>query len=228
MRLTRRSRARSAGGRRKTATPPVADGGTVRSPHDSAQPTIQPCRDSAHPTIKEDHVTLGPSRADDLPPTFDDRTALTTLLDYVRDTVQVKCAGLSDDDARRAPLATSPLMTIAGLVNHLRWLEHWWFEVILLGAEDQAPWTDDDPDGEMRVAVEIPIERLLADYRSAGDRNREAMAVLDLDTLSQGDLGWRKEPVTLRWIMLHMVEETARHNGHLDILRELADGVTGR
>jgi len=55
------------------------------------------------------------------------------------------------------------------------------------------------------------------------------VASLDLDTSSRGDLGeWRTEPVTMRWILLHLIEETARHNGHLDVLRELADGARGR
>ena len=55
----------------------------------------------------------------------------------------------------------------------------------------------------------------------------ELVAALDLDTPSRGELGWRTEPVTLRWVLFHLVEETARHNGHIDILRELADGTRG-
>jgi hypothetical protein len=51
---------------------------------------------------------------------------------------------------------------------------------------------------------------------------------MDLDTASRGTLSWRAEPVTLRWVLLHLIEETARHNGHIDILREMTDGVTGR
>jgi hypothetical protein len=69
---------------------------------------------------------------------------------------------------------------------------------------------------------------LLADYRAACERHRQLAAELDLDTPSRGELGWRTEPVTLRWILFHLVEETARHNGHIDILRELADGTRGR
>jgi hypothetical protein len=80
----------------------------------------------------------------------------------------------------------------------------------------------------MRIATEIPIAQLLADYRASCTRFRELVAPFDLDTPSKGELGWRTEPVTLRWILFHLIEETARHNGHLDILRELADGVTGR
>lgn len=167
-------------------------------------------------------------RTDDVPASWDERTTLTTMLDYVRDTVHAKCAGLADADARRAPLPTSPLTTISGLVGHLRRVEHYWIEVVLLGEPDREPWVgSDDPDREMTMALEMPLEELLADYRARCDRHRDVVAGLDLDTPSKGELSWRAEPVTLRWILFHLVEETARHNGHIDILREMADGVTG-
>jgi uncharacterized damage-inducible protein DinB len=169
------------------------------------------------------------TRTDDVPPTWDERTVLTTMLDYARDTVHAKCAGISEDNARRAPLPGSPLMTISGIVSHLRWVEYSWIELKMLGGRhDRAPWTEDDPDREMRIATAIPIATLLADYSAACARHRDLVAPLDLDAPSRGDLGWRDEPVTLRWILQHLIEETARHNGHLDILREMADGVTGQ
>ena len=166
-------------------------------------------------------------RADDIPSSWDERTVLTTFLDYARDTVHAKCAGLSDADARRAPLPGSPLMTISGLVSHLRWVEAGWIERTMLGGTVNAPWTDDDPDREFRIAVEVPLAQLLAEYRAACALHRDLVAALDLDTPSRGVLDWRTEPVTLRWILFHLTEETARHNGHIDILRELADGVRG-
>ena len=73
----------------------------------------------------------------------------------------------------------------------------------------------------------MPLTQLLAEYRAACARHRDLVASLDLDTLSRGALDWRDEPVTLRWILFHLTEETARHNGHLDVLRELADGARG-
>jgi len=166
-------------------------------------------------------------RADDLPPSWDERAILTTFLDYARDTVHAKCAGLSDAGARRAPLPGSPLMTISGLVSHLRWVEDAWIEKRMLGGEIDAPWTDDDPDREFRIAVEVPLTQLLAEYRAACARHRDLVAALPLDTPSRGGPGRQTEPVTLRWILLHLTEETARHNGHIDILRELADGTRG-
>ena len=170
--------------------------------------------------------SIAPGRADDIPPSWDERTVLTTFLDYARDTVHAKCAGLSDADARRAPLPGSPLMTISGLVSHLRWVESAWIEKNLLGGTINAPWTDDDPDREFRIAVDVPLTQLLAEYRAACARHRELVASLDLDTSSRGDLR-EADPVTLRWVLFHLTEETARHNGHLDILRELADGARG-
>jgi uncharacterized damage-inducible protein DinB len=171
--------------------------------------------------------SIATGRADDVPLRWDERTVLTTMLDYARDTVHAKCAGLSDADARLAPLPGSPLMTISGLVSHLRWVESSWIEVKLLGGTIDAPWTDDDPDREFRIAVEVPLAQLLAEYRAACARHSDLVASLDLDTASRGALEWRAEPITLRWVLLHLTEETARHNGHLDILRELADGTRG-
>jgi uncharacterized damage-inducible protein DinB len=176
-------------------------------------------------------VDGGPSRsrADDVPATWDERTILTTMLEYARDTVHAKCAGLTDEAARRAPLPSSPLTTISGLVSHLRRVECYWIHVVLLGQEDNGPWVgDEDPDREMTMALDIPLRRLLADYRASCEQHREIVAELDLDMASTGELEWRAEPVTLRWILFHLIEETARHNGHLDILREMADGATGR
>jgi uncharacterized damage-inducible protein DinB len=121
----------------------------------------------------------------DLPSSWDERTILTTFLDYVRATVHGKCEHLAEDDARRAPLATSPLMTLAGLVNHLRWVEYYWFQVMLLGEDDHGPWTEEDPDREMRIAVQTPLARLLGEYEAQCARYRTLVASLDLDTPSK-------------------------------------------
>jgi hypothetical protein len=77
--------------------------------------------------------SISAGRTDDVPASWDERTVLTTFLDYARDTVHAKCEGLTDTGARRAPLPGSPLMTISGLVSHLRWVESSWIEDKLLG-----------------------------------------------------------------------------------------------
>lgn len=162
----------------------------------------------------------------DTPPAWDERTQLTTFLDYVRATARAKCQDLAEEDARRAPLPGSPLMTPSGLLSHLRWVEYHWFRVVFLGEEDRAPWTDEDPDREMRIAVDIPLPRLLAEYAEESARHNELIAAHHLDTKARRRRRDGSE-IDLRWILLHLIEETARHNGHLDILRELADGRTG-
>jgi hypothetical protein len=77
----------------------------------------------------------------------------------------------------------------------------------------------------MRIGADIPIDQLLAEYESSCAKYRDLVASLDLDMPRHEVSG--RPPVTLRWILFHLIEETARHNGHIDILRELADGVTG-
>ncbi|MFJ9709923.1 DinB family protein [Streptomyces sp. NPDC101234] len=162
----------------------------------------------------------------DTPPARDERTQLTTFLDYARDTARAKCEGVSAEDARRAPLPGSPLMTISGLINHLRWVEYYWFQVVFLGEEDLGPWTEEDPDREMRIAVDFPLEQLLAEYEEQSARYRELVASAALDAEAKTPIRDGRHP-DLRWILLHLTEETARHNGHLDIIREIVDGRTG-
>ncbi|MGW3913743.1 DinB family protein [Streptomyces sp. NPDC005070] len=162
----------------------------------------------------------------DRPRDWDERSQLATFLDYARATARAKCEDVSAEDARKAPLPGSPLMTLSGLINHLRWVEYYWFQVVFLGEEDEGPWTDEDPDREMRIAVDFPLAQLLGEYEEQSARYRTLVAEHDLDTKAKR-AGRDGTHVDLRWIVLHLVEETARHNGHLDILRELADGRTG-
>jgi uncharacterized damage-inducible protein DinB len=166
------------------------------------------------------------TRIDDTPPAWDERTQLTTFLDYARDTARAKCEGVSAENARKALLPGSPLMTMSGVINHLRWVEYYWFQVVFLGEEDLGPGTEEDPDREMRIAVDFPLTQLLDEYAEQSTRYRELVAGNDLDKQAQRTIhnGLR---VDLRWILYHLIEETARHNGHLDILREILDGTTG-
>ncbi|MFC9295136.1 DinB family protein [Streptomyces sp. NPDC057011] len=166
------------------------------------------------------------TRIDDTPPTWDERTQLATFLDYTRGTARAKCAGVSEENARKSLLPDSPLMTMSGVINHLRWVEYYWFQVVFLGEEDQGPWTDEDPDREMRIAVDFPLAQLLDEYAEQSARYRELVAGRGLDDKALRAVRDGLH-VDLRWILLHLTEETARHNGHLDILREMLDGTTG-
>ncbi|MFI9009703.1 DinB family protein [Actinosynnema sp. NPDC053489] len=166
------------------------------------------------------------TRVDTRPPvpyTGDERTLLCAFLDYLRGTIEVKCAGLSDEAASRSVLP-SQLTTAAGVVKHLRWVEHYWFEVVLGGRPSRVPYTREDPDADWRVEPGETISGLLADYAAQCTASRELVAGLDLDheVVSRGDTR-----LSARWVLIHLIEETGRHAGHLDAVRELLDGVTG-
>ncbi|MGH3358248.1 MAG: DinB family protein [Nocardioidaceae bacterium] len=161
----------------------------------------------------------------DTPPAGDERSVLLTMLDYVRETAIVKVDGLSDAQVTAAPIPTSPLTNPASLLNHLRWVEFDWIETQFLGGEDIAPWNGDDRDGEMTAGLSMTADEVIAAYRTQTDRCRRLVADADLDTLSVRPL--QDFHPNLRWILMHLVEETARHNGHLDLLREMADGTVG-
>jgi hypothetical protein len=165
------------------------------------------------------------TRTDDIPQAYDERSVLLQMLHYTQDTAVMKLSGLSEDLAHRAPLAGSPLMTPANIVNHLRWVERSWVNADLFGGEDDGPWTEEDPDGEFRQGSELSVAEVIGLYEQEAARTRAAFAGVDLDLVRQGERV--RPPVTARWILLHLIEETARHNGHLDLLREMADGTTG-
>jgi len=162
----------------------------------------------------------------DAPHAADERTMLIAWLDWHRATVFAKTEGLAEDLAHRPLLASSPLMTVAGLVSHLYWVERGWIETTLLGGPDDQPWSEEDPDKDFR-ADGTPLAELLAAYERQCAANNAAVRSLGLDTESVLERGGDRGHVTLRWILLHLIEETARHNGHIDILREMLDGVTG-
>jgi hypothetical protein len=159
----------------------------------------------------------------DPPMTGDERVQLGGFADFLRGTIELKCAGLSDEDAARSVLP-SPLLTAAGIVKHLRWVEEYWFGVVLAGKPTRAPYTEEDPDADWRIEAGETISGLLADYAAQCAVSREIVAGLELDH----EVPFRdKGTVSVRWVLIHMVEETGRHAGHLDLVRELLDGVTG-
>lgn len=162
----------------------------------------------------------------DTPASWDERTTLLTMLQYTRDTAAEKCRAVDPDRAGAAPLGSSPLMSIGGVVNHMRWVEHSWVESRFVDGPDLGPWTEESPDQEFIDGASTPLERVLRDYVLQAQRTDAIIAQHDLDDLSLTPLASGDRP-TLRWVLLHLIEENARHNGHLDILRELADGVRG-
>jgi len=154
------------------------------------------------------------------PLTGDERTLLTAFLDFHRATPRVRCAHLSDATARRAVLP--PLITPILVVAHLRWLEYFWCEVVLAGRHGRAPYTEDDPAVDFKVHEDTTLEQVLDDYERQCQSSREILAALDLDH----EVDWHDRRTSVRWVFLHLIEETARHNGHLDAVRELVEGAT--
>ena len=155
---------------------------------------------------------------------WDERSLLLTMLRYTQQTAVEKVSGVSEELARATPLPTSPRMALANVLNHLRWVEWSWIHVDILDEPDQGPWTDENPDAEFDQGSELPIDEVIRLYEEEAAATREFFAAADLDALTARE---RKVPVTVRWVLLHLIEETARHNGHLDIMREMADGSVG-
>jgi len=157
----------------------------------------------------------------------DERTQLVGWLDLQRAIVRWKCDGLADEDAHRALLPTSPLMTMAGIVSHLRWTEHCWFDTLFLGGPtaDNPQFDDANEDADMQVDG-VDIGQLLAEYEAQCARSNEIIAAHPLDERGRTE-EFGSGTATMRWMLIHMVEETARHAGHADVIRELLDGGKG-
>ncbi|MFF0343156.1 DinB family protein [Kribbella sp. NPDC004875] len=153
----------------------------------------------------------------------DEREVLTGFLDWQRATVRRKVDGLPPELADRALLSTSPRMTIAGVVSHLRQTEYDWFAGSFPSFADTTFARDQDggwPTGGRAIAD------LVSDYEAECAHSRRIVAQLTLDAIQQFTPP-QFTPVSLRWILTHLIEETARHLGHLDILREQLDGTRG-
>jgi uncharacterized damage-inducible protein DinB len=157
-----------------------------------------------------------------VPFTGGEKESLHVSLDRHRDVVLWKVDGLPDEQLRR-PLTPSGT-NLLGLVKHLGSVEYGWF-CETFGRESEAiTYDDDDPDADMLAKPDETTASILAYYgraRAAADR---AIDELDLDDVGRA---WFGESVSMRWVLIHMLEETARHAGHMDILRELIDGSTG-
>ena len=162
-------------------------------------------------------------------PDGSDLVLLAEYLDYQRETVLAKTDGLT-----QAQLTTShppSALTLAGLLYHLALVEESWMEVRFGGLPDRDPWaTVDwgaDPDWEFHTARTVDPDALRARYREACERSRQVVAgASGADQLSARPLRDGRH-FSLRWVLLHLIEETARHAGHADLLREAIDGSVG-
>jgi len=150
---------------------------------------------------------------------------LSAFLDRYRETILWKLDGVTKEQAsaRLVPSAT----TLLGVVKHLAYVERGWFQMNFAGDPPNFPWPEDeaDEDIDFRISTTDTTESISALYQREITRSREIVAGASLDDLSKNQ---ERGPRSLRWIMLHMIEETARHAGHADILRELTDGAIGQ
>jgi uncharacterized damage-inducible protein DinB len=167
------------------------------------------------------------------PPLEGDETAtLLGFLDYQRATLAWKTGGLDSAGLQTSVAASS--MTLGGMLKHMALVEAVWFAERLLDRDPGPPWNavdwDADPDWEWHSAEDDTPEQLRAAWHDSVARSRSLVT----EALELGDLGQRArkpwptgEPPSLRWILVHMIEEYARHNGHADLIRESIDGATG-
>ena len=150
-----------------------------------------------------------------------ERTLLESFLDDYRDIVVRKVSGLSDTDARRSLVASST--TVGGLIKHLRWAEYGWFDQLLQERSDDNR-RPHERSWEFEFLPEESLPTLIAEYQTQCEESRRIAARYPLDHVVPHR---RFGTVSLRWIYVHMIEETARHTGQIDILREQLDGATG-
>lgn len=145
------------------------------------------------------------------------------FLDNNRAVMVWKLKGLSEEDAKRPMVESGTSML--GLVKHLAWVERWWFQHNFAGEDVDFPWTDDDPDADFRIEGDETIADIVALYEDAVADSNKIIDNADLEDIAANKRGGVSR--NLRWIVGHMVEETARHAGHADIVRELIDNKTG-
>ena len=156
--------------------------------------------------------------------TGDERTLLTQFLDYQR-TVMLRKVGELDDDGLRKVMTPTGL-TLLGMLKHLAYVERWWFRVVFAGEQGiDPPWTDADPDADWRVEPDETSDAVRALFDDEVTRSRAVVA--DAPSFDAVSADPRAKDRSLRWIMVHMIEEYARHLGHADIMREAIDGQTG-
>jgi Protein of unknown function (DUF664) len=154
-----------------------------------------------------------------------ERTALEGWLDYHRETLLLKCQGLTGEQLVQRAVAPSTL-TLLGLVRHMAEVERWWFRRQFAGQSEAGDLyvTDEIPDGDFDLAEAAGAETDFATFRRECELSRQTAAG---HSLEETFVSTRGTQFDLRWVYLHMIEEYARHNGHADILREQIDGVTG-
>jgi hypothetical protein len=173
-----------------------------------------------------------------LPVAADERTLLTCFLDFQRDALVRKCAGLSDEQLRLRPVPSSNV-SLLGLMRHLTGVEQWYFQAVIDGGSPRSLYdATDDSDEDFNDLDAATGDSSLGAWRAEIERSRRITERLPLDAIGTVPL----DPVeaaagtahpthgrqySLRWVLVHMIDEYARHLGHADIIREAIDGEVG-
>ncbi|QFZ22435.1 DinB family protein [Saccharothrix syringae] len=158
------------------------------------------------------------------PDADDELRLLTEFLTFLRLTAVAKVEGLALADASRAPIPTSPVVTPLGVLRHLTAVERYWLSIEAGGADLPALWGE-DADASWRLRDDDTVESVVAEYRAEWARSAESLRGLRPGDRTRADLDGNGR--TVRWVLTHLIQETGRHVGHLDLLRELADGEKG-
>jgi uncharacterized damage-inducible protein DinB len=160
-----------------------------------------------------------------------ERDTLTGFLGWHRGTLELKCSGLDAEAMARRAVEPSSL-SLLGLVRHLSEVERSWFRRRMAGL-DAPPrfYTPEDPDGDfdnVRADPALVAEAWQAWREEIAFADEFIAAAPDLDLLAKVRTSDGRGPMSLRWVLNHMIEEYARHNGHADLLRERIDGAVGQ
>lgn len=152
-----------------------------------------------------------------------EKEVLEGFLDHYRALLLALCEGLSEEELRRPMVASGTCLL--GLVKHLSLVERWWFQENVGNEPHDFEFDAADPDADFRIEDGETAEQIFGMYRASCTKSREVLAGVTLDDLIQGSK--RSRDYNVRWVVVHMIEETARHVGHLDLIREQLDGATG-
>jgi hypothetical protein len=167
--------------------------------------------------------TAPEAHREDEPFTGPERAMLQGWLDWHRQTLLTKCAGMTAEQLRTASVPPSNL-TLLGLVRHMTDVERMWFRNRATGEQLDAVYnTAENVDADFEEIGAGDPEAVLATFAAELPAVDKAVAALPLEH----EFRHRGEMFSLRWVYLHMIEEYARHNGHADLLRERVDGATG-
>jgi uncharacterized damage-inducible protein DinB len=147
------------------------------------------------------------------------------FLRFLRITAVRKVSGLNAELASATPFPSSPYMSALGVIKHLTAVERWWISIIGGGLDVPMLWEKEDVNAEWRLDAADTPEAVLAAYREEWPRSEDALAGMGPDDATRR--GYGDQRYTVRWVLTHLIQETARHVGHLDVLREFADGEVG-